>query len=184
MIEDGWHEKVLAFWFDELTSEDWFRSSDELDNKIRDRFSGLHAELAKGPTPETRSNPDAALAATIVLDQFSRNMFRGEPGAFASDTVALEVARHAVDHGLDAQLPDDRRWFLYMPFMHSEVLSDQERCIDLLKQNSSDNLVKYAVEHRDIIARYGRFPHRNRVLGRESTPDEVAFLKEHGGFGQ
>lgn len=184
MIENDWHEKVLSFWFGELTEQDWFSASEEVDDKIRNRFSELHAELAKGTPQETRTDPNAALAAVIVLDQFSRNMFRKKPEAFSADTVALDIARHAVEAGLDTQLPEDRRWFLYMPFMHSEVLSDQERCVDLFKQNGGEEAIRYAIEHRDIIARFGRFPHRNRALGRESTPEEIAFLEGHEGYGQ
>lgn len=184
MIEDGWRDRVLSFWFGELTSEDWFAGGDKLDARIRERFAGLYAELAKGAPPETRSDPEAALAAVIVLDQFSRNMFRRKPEAFSADAVALDIARHAVEAGFDAQLPAERRTFLYMPFMHSEVLSDQERCVDLFKQAGNEESIKYAVEHRDIIARFGRFPHRNRALGRDSTPDEQAFLEGHDGYGQ
>ncbi len=184
MTEAGWKDRVLEFWFGELEEKDWFAGGDEVDRKIRDRFSDLHAELAKGPPPETRTDPEAALAAVIVLDQFSRNIYRKQPEAFSTDAVALDIARNALDNDLEAKLPEDRRWFLYMPLMHSEVLSDQERCVDLFKQQGSENSIKYAVEHRDIIARFGRFPHRNKALGRESTPDEIAFLKEHEGYGQ
>ncbi|MBO6717968.1 MAG: DUF924 domain-containing protein [Rhizobiaceae bacterium] len=183
-MEEGWRDRVLKFWFEELTQKDWFAGGDELDAKIRDRFAELHAKLAKGAPPEARTDPETALAAVIVLDQFSRNMFRKKPEAFAADSVALDIARGALDAGLDAKLPEDRRWFLYMPFMHSEVLTDQERCVDLFKQTGGEDSIKYAVEHRDIIARFGRFPHRNRALGRESTPDELAFLEGHEGYGQ
>lgn len=184
MIEKGWHKKVLDFWFGELTQKDWFSGGEEIDNNIRDRFADLHAELTKGVPPEAKTDPDAALAALIVFDQFSRNIHRKQPGAFASDTLALDIARNALEQGFEAHIPEERRTFLYMPFMHSEVLSDQERCVDLFKQTGNENSIKYAVEHRDIIARFGRFPHRNRALGRDSTPDEIAFLKGHEGFGQ
>lgn len=184
MIEHGWHEKVLNFWFGELTQDDWFSGAPEIDAKIRERFFGLHAALSKGAPPETKSDPEAALAAIIVLDQFSRNMYRRKPEAFAADAVALDIARRAVDAGFDTRLPDDRRWFLYMPLMHSEVLSDQERCVDLFKQTGNESAIRYAIEHREIIARFGRFPHRNHALGRESTPEEIAFLEGHDGFGQ
>lgn len=184
MIETGWHEKVLSFWFEELTREDWFSGREDVDNKIRERFADLHGELAARPPQEVYTDPEAALAAVIVLDQFSRNMYRRKPEAFSADVMALDIASRAMDAGFDAQLPPDRRTFLYMPFMHSEVLSNQERCVDLFKQTDDQNSIKYAVEHRDIIARFGRFPHRNRVLGRESTDDELAFLRGHEGYGQ
>jgi uncharacterized protein (DUF924 family) len=184
MAENGWHEKVLDFWFGELTDKDWFAGGEELDAKIRDRFVALHEELSKGAPAEAKTDPDAALAAVIVYDQFSRNMYRKKPEAFSTDALALEVARHAIDQGFDRELDDRRRWFLYMPFQHSEVLADQERSVDFFKQIGNEEAIKYAVEHRDIIARFGRFPHRNRALGRESTPDEIAFLEGHKGFGQ
>ena len=184
MIDSGWRDEILSFWFDELTEKDWFSGGEEVDQKIRDRFAELNAELGRNPPPETRTDPQAALAAVIALDQFPRNIYRKQPEAFSTDAVALDIATHAIDAGFDTQLPDDRRWFLYMPLMHSEVLANQERCVDLFKKHGGENSIKYAVEHRDIVAKFGRFPHRNRALGRESTPEEIAFLKGHEGYGQ
>ncbi|MBO6540396.1 MAG: DUF924 domain-containing protein [Rhizobiaceae bacterium] len=184
MADSDWAEKVLTFWFDELTSEDWYSGSAEVDEKIRMRFGALHEEFNRGVPPEAHADANAALAAVIVLDQFSRNIHRKKAEAFASDAVALDVARNAVEAGLDTQVAADRRAFFYMPFMHSEILSDQERCVDLFKQSGGENSLKYAIEHRDIIARFGRFPYRNKVLGRQSTEDERAFLEGHSGYGQ
>ena len=184
MIDNGWHDRVLTFWFDELTPEDWFTGKAETDEKIRERFAELHAELSREVPAQARTDVRSALAAIIVFDQFSRNLHRKKPGAFATDAQALGLARAAIESGMDAELPEERRRFLYMPLMHSEVLADQERAVDLFKQLGDGTSAKYAIEHRDIIARFGRFPHRNRVLGRESTPEETAFLEGHDGFGQ
>jgi uncharacterized protein (DUF924 family) len=183
MAENGWQHAVLRFWFEELTYDDWFAVRKELDDTIRDRFGGLHADLARAIPAEALLEADAALAAVIVLDQFSRNMFRGSAEAFASDRLALAVAANAVANSFEESLPSEHRHFFYMPFMHSEELADQKRCVALFEALGGDG-VKYAIEHRDIIERFGRFPHRNRALGRPTTQAEQAFLAGHEGFGQ
>lgn len=182
MTADDWAEEVLGFWFDEVGPTGWFERSDGTDHAIRTRFQSLWRELRARVPAEALLRPDAALAATITLDQFPRNMFRGTADAFATDPLALAIARNALASGFDKDAPKEQRIFLYMPFMHSESLEDQERCIELFSDNEEQ--VRYAIEHRDIIARYGRFPHRNRALGRESSQEEVAFLSNHAGFGQ
>ena len=173
-----WQKDVLRFWFEELTADDWFAVRKDLDDRIRKRFEALHTDLSVAIPTEAFLEPDSALAATIVFDQFSRNIFRGTANAFASDRLAVAVAANAL-----ASKFDERKHFLYMPFMHSENLADQKRCVALFEALGG-NGVKYAVEHRDIIERFGRFPHRNRVLGRETTEEERAFLADHEGFGQ
>lgn len=183
MTEKGWHRAVLDFWFSELTSDDWFAVRQELDDTIRDRFLGLHDDLSRAIPTEAFLESDPALAATIVFDQFSRNMFRGTAKAFASDRLAIAMAANALANAFEAKLPEERKHFFYMPFMHSEKLADQKRCVALFEALGGD-AVKYAVEHRDIIERFGRFPHRNRVLGRQTTDAEQAFLAGHEGFGQ
>ena len=183
MIDADWATDVLSFWFEELRPQDWFERSDAVDETIRRRFGQLHSALAEAAPSMSFDDPRTALAAIIVLDQFSRNMFRGEAKAFATDSLALFIARHAVERDHDAAVPEQWRHFFYMPFMHSETVSDQEHCVALFSALSGDS-VKYAIEHRDIIARFGRFPHRNEVLGRKTTAPEQAFLSEHKGFGQ
>jgi uncharacterized protein (DUF924 family) len=178
-----WQKDVLRFWFEELTADDWFAVRKDLDDMIRKRFEALHKDLSVAIPTEAFLEPDSALAATIVFDQFSRNIFRGTAKAFASDRLAVAVAANALASKFDTQLPVERKHFLYMPFMHSENLADQKRCVALFEALGGDG-VKYAVEHRDIIERFGRFPHRNRVLGRETTEEERAFLADHEGFGQ
>lgn len=182
MTADDWAEDILRFWFDEVGAAGWFERSDATDDAIRERFQDLWRELRAKVPAEALLRPNAALAATIALDQFPRNMFRGTADAFATDALALVIARNALASGFDKVMPNERRSFFYMPFMHSESLEDQERCVELFSDNEEQ--VRYAIEHRDIIANYGRFPHRNRALGRESSQEEVAFLSNHAGFGQ
>lgn len=183
MTARGWQQDVLRFWFEELTKDDWFEVKKENDEAIRTRFAALHRDLSIAIPAEAFLQPEAALAAVIVFDQFSRNMFRGTADAFASDRLAIAVATNALANKFDTQLAETRKRFLYMPFMHSEVLADQKRCVALFEALGADAL-KYAIEHRDIIERFGRFPHRNRVLGRQTTEEERAFLAGHEGFGQ
>lgn len=184
MNEDGWVGDVLSFWFDELTPKDWFMGGEEVDKAIVERFGALHEKLKKAQPEAARTDAPTALATIIVLDQFSRNVFRGQAAAFATDNVAAALSRNALDRGFDQMLTEHQRQFLYMPLMHSESLADQERCVMLFGSILNGESVKHAVEHRDIIARFGRFPHRNRALGRQNTPDEEEFLKSAKGFGQ
>jgi uncharacterized protein (DUF924 family) len=169
-----WVNDVIKFWFEELVQDDWFKKSDATDDAIRSRFMPVHGELMAQSGELDSTSPLAMLAGIIVLDQFSRNMFRGTPRAFASDTIALQLARDGVDRGLDTALTKNQRLFAYLPFEHSENAADQARSVEL----KDENLAKYAVAHKVIIDRFGRFPHRNAILGRPSTNEEIAFLKE------
>ena len=184
MLDENWVEAVCTFWFRELSPNQWFEADPALDRTIRERFLELHRTLKAALPAEAKTDARAALAAIIALDQFPRNMFRGEPEAFATDSMASELSRNAVGKGLDTRLSADERRFIYMPLMHSEVLADQELCVSLFKSLEDEQSLHYAVEHRDTIARFGRFPHRNRALGRQSTPDEVAFLESANTYGQ
>lgn len=184
MTESAWPDDVLEFWFGELAPEDWYTGKDDVDAAIRERFLPLYREISISIPREARDDADAALAAIILFDQFPRNMFRGQAEAFGTDDLAVDLARNALGRGYDQSLDEQRRQFMYMPLMHSEVLADQERCVTLFGALGDEGGLKYAVEHRDIIARFGRFPHRNRVLERESTPQERSFLAGHAGYGQ
>lgn len=184
MPDTKWVDEVLDFWFGELTYEDWFGGKPELDETIRTRFAGLYQNMTANFDVETVNDARTALAAVILFDQMPRNMFRKTAAAFGSDDIAIAVARRASERGFDSQVEPERKSFFYMPFMHSEVSADQERCVDLFRALGNEEGLKYAIEHRDIVAQYGRFPHRNRVLGRESTSPEVEFLKGHNGYGQ
>lgn len=183
-MDRQWVDEVLDFWFRELTAKDWYAGGDELDEKIRSRFQDTYERVKADFDIESADDARTALAAIILFDQMPRNMFRRTAAAFGTDDLAIAIARRAVDHGFDDGMKPEEKQFLYMPFMHSEVSADQERCVDLIRMLGSEEGLKYAIEHRDIVAAYGRFPHRNRVLGRESTPAEVEFLKGHQGYGQ
>jgi uncharacterized protein (DUF924 family) len=171
---------VLAFWR-EAGSDRWYKKDGAFDDEVRRRFLGLWREAVAGKLSSWETSDEGALALVIVLDQFPRNMFRGDPLTFSSDAMAREVAGRAIDRGADARIDPVLLEFLYMPFMHSEHLSDQLRCVELFRQTDNAEQLKYALDHADIVRRFGRFPHRNRVLDRETTPQEQAFLDE-GGF--
>ena len=175
-----WAESVLAFWFRELKSSDWFAKSDQVDATIRSGFLDLHERVAADLPESAAHDPSVALAAVILTDQMPRNMFRGTPRAFATDAIALAVASRAVDVGLDRGLGRDERLFLYVPFEHSECLADQERAVALITALEDAAYARYAIAHRDIIARFGRFPHRNAILGRATTAEEATFLTTPG----
>jgi uncharacterized protein (DUF924 family) len=171
---------ILTFWR-EAGRDRWYRRDDAFDAEIRHRFLDTWRQATAGELSSWEASDDGALALTIVLDQFPRNMFRQDAQTYSSDAMAREVAGRAVDRGVDARIDPILREFLYLPFMHSELLPDQQRCVALyLKSGNPENL-KHAEEHADIIRRFGRFPHRNRVLGRPTTAEEQAFL-DAGGF--
>jgi uncharacterized protein (DUF924 family) len=179
-IDDIAPAGILAFWR-EAGRERWYKRSDAFDAEVRRRFLALWQKAAAGELASWEASDDGALALVIVLDQFPRNMFRGAPEAFASDALARDVARRAIDRGVDMRIDPVLLEFLYMPFMHSEHMADQLHCVSLFQNTDNTENQKYAREHADIIQRFGRFPHRNRLLGRDTTPDEQAFLDE-GGF--
>ena len=169
-------EDVLRFWFGQDPKR-WFEKNAAFDAEIRTRFLPLYEELSS--KADWLSQARDCLARVIVLDQFPRNMFRGTARAFAADPLALAAAKHAVAKGYDEGLLPVEKQFLYLPFEHSESLADQERACDLMKP-LGEELYGWAVKHKVIIERFGRFPHRNEILGRTSTPEETAFLKQPG----
>ena len=173
-------EEVLSFWFAPTSRARWFESDKGFDREIEERFSSLIEAAARGELEPWVETPRGALALCILLDQFPRNVGRGTPRAFASDAEARRIADLALAAGLDRKLDAEERLFLYLPFEHSENLQDQERSVALFRGLGDAEQLDYAVRHRDIIARFGRFPHRNRVLGRDSTPEELAFLQQPG----
>jgi len=173
-------QTVLAFWR-EAGPDKWFKKDTAFDDIIRARFLGTYEAAAAGKLGGWEETAEGALALILVLDQFPRNMFRGNPRSFAADRLARAAADRALARGLDRQLPLSDRQFFYLPFEHSESLTDQVRCCALFRATGDADLLKWAEAHADIIRRFGRFPHRNAVLGRATTPEEQAFLDD-GGF--
>jgi len=171
---------ILAFWRD-AGPDRWYMPDDAFDAEVRRRYLDLWQKASAGELSSWEASDDGALALVIVLDQFPRNMFRGDIRTYASDALAREVAQRAVENGLDARIDPVLREFLYLPFMHSEHLADQLRCIELSRKAGLAESAKWAEHHADIIRRFGRFPHRNRLLGRATTLEEQAFL-DQGGF--
>jgi uncharacterized protein (DUF924 family) len=172
--EPAWVGEVLDFWFGELGPRQWFAKDAALDAAIRARFGALHAQLLDTQAREVELfGGRSARAAVLVLDQFSRNLYRGSAQAFAGDELARQLAREAIACGEDAHLSADERLFLYLPFEHSEELADQELSVRLHEQLGNTDWTRYALAHRDLVARFGRFPHRNAALGRNSTPEEL-----------
>lgn len=179
----------MTFWFGEgpdygKRHKRWFEKDANFDRLVAERFAGLHGEMLAGGHRDWLQEPRACLARIIVLDQFPRHIYRGAARAFSSDALALEAARHLVDEGWDRQLLPVERMFAYLPFEHSESMADQDRacelCAGLNAYPDVADAYRYALAHRDIIGRFGRFPHRNAVLGRASTPEEIEFLKQPG----
>ncbi|MFZ2099757.1 MAG: DUF924 family protein, partial [Oricola sp.] len=181
MHDSDWQKDVLDFWFHELTPAQWYTRDEALDRTIVTRFGAVHEAVAATDNSDLTGSPTAALAAIVVLDQFARNMFRGTPKSFAGDAKARAIANAAIEAGHDAAMNDDERQFLYMPFMHSETLADQDRSVELFEKLGRENSLKYARLHRDPIRAFGQFPHRNAILGRPTSPAEQAWIDEHGG---
>lgn len=171
---------VLAFWFAPGGEDRWFTPDPAFDAEIGQRFGALVEEALAGGLAAWAETPDGALALCLLLDQFPRNLWRGTPRAFAGDAMARALAADALAAGHDRAMPVDRRLFLYLPFEHSEELADQQRCLALVGTLGDARLLDYARRHRDVIARFGRFPHRNAILGRPSTPEEARFLQQPG----
>jgi uncharacterized protein (DUF924 family) len=172
---------ILTFWR-AAGPKRWFNKDAAFDAEVRARFFAVWEAARDGRLKAWEDSDDGALALILVLDQFPRNLFRDDARAFSTDPEALALARRAVARGVDARVDPALRAFVYLPFMHSENLADQERCVALCRAVGLTDNIDFAVEHADIIRRFGRFPHRNRVLGRATTPEEAAFLAG-GGFG-
>lgn len=172
--------EVLAFWFDELTPAQWFRRDSALDDEVRRRFAATLEAARRGELGDWRQSARGRLAEIIVLDQFSRHLHRDGPEAFAADDRALALAREAVAAGDDAALATRERAFLYMPYMHSESLAVHDESAQLFAQPGLEDSLRAERRHRDILERFGRYPHRNAALGRRSTEEERAFLARPG----
>ena len=168
-----WRREILTYWFG-LDPKQWWRSEPVVDDEIRERFLDLWSEKRQLPVEAFLDDPLSALAGVILFDQFPRNMFRGTAEQFATDHIALAIAKSAVDREFDDRMQPQERGFLYMPFQHSEALADQNRSVQLFTALGDDYQLGFAKKHHDVIERFGRFPHRNAILGRAPRPEEVA----------
>lgn len=173
-------DPVIQFWFVEHGYEDWFGGKPEFDLNLKQRFADLHAEVARGEAWSWRETPEGRLAELIVLDQFSRQLHRGSAEAFAQDKMALALAQEAVAGGHDMAVERDWVMFFYMPYMHAESLVVQNEGVRLFEATGNDDAAQYMRDHRDTVARFGRFPFRNAALGRQSTPEELAYMEQAG----
>ena len=174
------YQDIIGFWFKDIDPVERWRKDDDFDALLIDRFSDIHARACRCELYEWRTEPEGRLAEIIVLDQFSRNMFRESALAFANDSMALALAQEAIACEADLTLTQGQRAFLYMPFMHSESLQIHEVAVELFGKNGIKSNLEFEYKHKKIIERFGRYPHRNAVLGRQSTAEEVEFLSQPG----
>lgn len=174
--------EVIRFWFEESQPQQWFQKNDSYDREISERFMVTHDMAKKDLCADWTKDADGVLALCLVLDQFPRNMFRGTAKAFETDDKALLISKEALHRGFDSVLSPVKRKFVYMPFMHSENVEEQKRCVSLFEAMKGDDPMsyEYAVKHMEVIEKFGRFPHRNAVLGRDSSEDELNYLKLPG----
>jgi uncharacterized protein (DUF924 family) len=179
-VAPPWVAQVLDFWFREVGEEFWFTASSHADELIRRRFLAVHERIVESDACGL-AGPRSLLAGIVVLDQFSRNMFRGTPRAFAADPVARRLAEQVITLGLDVVMTHAERYFVYLPFEHSEDREHQALAVRLIEQLGNESWTRYARAHQLVIDRFGRFPHRNAILGRTSSPDELKFPKESMG---
>ena len=175
-------DEIINFWFEETIVKQKLTKNEVFDALIKNWFEPVFWQIMQGETESWRSTPEGKLAEVVVLDQFARNMFRGDKQSFAGDELALALAKEAIETGADMTLPEDRRQAFYMPFMHSESKAVHEEAAPLFTERASESVKEYEQKHKAIIDQFGRYPHRNEILGRESTPDELIFLEEHSGF--
>lgn len=173
-------ERVIDFWFTEIDEQSWWKKDEKFDALIRTRFGALHHQATACELAEWRNSPQGSLAEVVILDQFSRNIFRNTPQAFAWDPQALVLAQVAIAKGFDRSLTQIQRAFLYLPFMHSESAQIHERALQLYEVLGLEQQLEFELKHKVIIDRFGRYPHRNAILGRESTPEEALFLQQPG----
>ena len=175
-------QDIVEFWFSEEVRKLWFNSTAEFDQQLRDRYLSTWEQAGRGELDDWMATAEGCLALVILLDQFPLNMFRGDGICFSTEARSRDVARHAIDRGFDKSLPMEQRAFLYMPFMHSEDLADQTYALELFDQPGLEGNLRFAHHHYGIVEKFGRFPHRNDMLGRESTPAEIEYLNSKEAF--
>lgn len=175
-------QDILEFWFSERARPMWFAATPEFDLEVKQRFEPLYRASKQGALNDWEQHVDGACALVILWDQFPHHMYRRDAESFAMEARALAIAHRILDQGWDQPLSPDRRNFIYLPFMHSENIADQEKSVQLFSQSGLGNGLRWAQHHRDIIRRFGRFPHRNAILGRANTPQESEYLKTEGAY--
>ena len=174
------YQEIIKFWFEDIKKSQWWIKDEKFDQLLVEKFSEVHDKAIKCELFEWRQNAEGCLAEIIILDQFSRNMFRGSALSFAYDSLALALSQQAIVAGIDRLLEPAKRSFLYLPFMHSESSEIHKVAMGLFENNGNQSSMDFEIRHKNIIDRFGRYPHRNEVLGRTSSPEEIAFLKEAG----
>ncbi len=172
------YQEIIDFWFQELEPTQWWQKDEVFDEMIQSRFGELHQKAVRGELLDWRETALGSLAEVIILDQFSRNIYREKPQSFANDSLAIALTQLAISKGLDTQLSEIERVFLYMPFMHSESKSIHVEAVKLFESVGIESNLDFELKHKAIIDRFGRYPHRNNILGRESTPEEIEFLQQ------
>lgn len=182
MSNDSSAQKILDFWFDKQVQPLWFNSTAEFDNQVLERFDSLWNKAMQGELEHWTKSPDSTLALIILLDQFPLNMYRGLAKSFASEAVAITTAKQAIEKGFDKQLNPQQKAFFYMPLMHSENLEDQKLSVELFSAPGLEDNAKFAKHHFNLIKRFGRFPHRNAILGRNSSTEELEYLNSEHAF--
>ncbi len=175
-------QAILGFWYQEIETKQWFQQSSDFDELCRNRFLDIHSKVIAGECFEWRKTAQGRLAEIIVIDQLSRNIFRNSPQSFLSDPLALILSQEAISLGADKLLSTSEKSFLYMPFMHSESLIIHTEAVKLFSQPGLENNYDFELQHQKIIKRFGRYPHRNKILGRKSSKEELDYVKEHSGF--
>lgn len=175
-------QHIIEFWYSEKMRQRWFSSTPELDAEIRSRYESLWIQAGKDELDDWKASPEGCLALVIVLDQFPLNMFRAEAKSFSTEQKAVACSKYCISQGFDRKITQDRVAFLYMPLMHSENIADQDLAVTLFEQANLPNSLHFAKHHRELIRRFGRFPHRNRILGRNSSTEEIEYLNSREAF--
>ena len=175
-------DDILSYWYSEQISPFWFRSTDEIDLQIRDKFYASWLQAKAGELDDWLNTAQGCLALVVILDQFPLNMFRGEARSFATEAKAIRVSKHAIEHGYDKLIDSTQLAFLYMPLMHSENMDDQDRAVSMYQNAGLDSNLRFALHHRNLIEQFGRFPHRNAILGRDNTRSEIEYLNSKSAF--
>lgn len=175
-------QALIDFWFSPEVAKRWFNSTPAFDDELRERYADTYEMASRDELDDWQETAEGALALVILFDQIPLNIFRGQAASFATEARARDVAKKAIARGFDAQLTDQQKVFMYMPYMHSENLADQDTSVDLFTQAGLDSNLRFARHHREIVRRFGRFPHRNKILGRQSSEEEIAWLASKESF--